>query len=147
MKKRIFSILLCFAMIISIIPFGTITASAEETDSASVSSTDVNLSGTNSVGNMLAAELEGAASAQAEGTGNVIYTVEIEQDIDPQSAYVELSTAVSCTLFVGVYTEDKLTLLSSGSVPVTPDDEYADVPLSASVPEYFYIKAFVFVGR
>lgn len=87
---------------------------------------------------MLAAELEEAA-AQTASTGNVIYSVEIEQD----TAYIELSTAVSCTLFVGIYTVDKLTLLSSGCVEVTPDDEYTEIILSDGVPEYFYIKAFL----
>ena len=141
MKKKLISILLSVVLIIGVIPLGLITTSAEETDNLSVSSTDISLSGTNSVGNMLAAELEEAA-AQTEGSGNVIYSVEIDE-FDKNTAYIELSTAVSCTLFVGIYTEDKLTLLSSGSVEVTPEEEYTEITLSGGVPEYFYIKAFL----
>ena len=141
MKKKLISILLSAAIIIGVLPLGLITTSAEETDNLSVSSADISLSGTNSVGNMLAAELEEAA-AQTEGSGNVIYSVEIDE-FDKNTAYIELSTAVSCTLFVGIYTEDKLTLLSSGSVEVTPEEEYTEITLSGGVPEYFYIKAFL----
>lgn len=137
MKTRLLSIFLCTFIILGTAPLGAISATAESGNGISQSTVDMTLSGTNAVGEMLAAELSAAQSSQS--TGNVIYSVEAEDNI----AVAELSTAVSCTLFIGIYTEDGLSLVSSGSDGITPETEYAEITLSSAVPQYFYIKAFL----
>ncbi len=139
--KKLLAIILTLVMIFSALPF---TAFAQEeapqntAQNFDLSSTEVALTGETSVGTMLANELE-TLTEQTDGTGNVIYEVEVELN----SAYVELSTAVSATLFVGIYTEDCATLITSGYVEVTPQDEYTFVTLEKNAPEYFYVKAYL----
>lgn len=137
--KRILAVILSAVILLGCVPM---VASAEESDIANqnmmLSSDDITLSGTNSVGNMLAAELE-EAKEQTENSGNVIFSVEIEEN----SAVAELSTAVSATLFVGIYSEDGMAMLSSGYTEVVPEDEFAVVELEGEIPEYFYVKAYL----
>jgi len=139
--KKLLAIILTLVMIFSALPFSAFAqeeAPQNTTQNFDLSSTDVALMGETSVGTMLANELE-TLTEQTDGTGNVIYEVEVELN----SAYVELSTAVSATLFVGIYTEDCATLITSGYVEVTPQDEYTFVTLEENAPEYFYVKAYL----
>ena len=139
--KKLLVIILSVIMLISVLPakvFAQDKKSEPLAQNVVLSSDDVSLTATNSFGAMLADELE-EAKLQNENSGNVIYSVEVELN----SAYVELSTAVEATLLVGIYSEDCSSLLTSGYTKVSPEDEYAFVTLENTPPEYFYIKAYL----
>ena len=139
--KKILAMVLTLVIMLGALPF---TAFAQESapqkdeQNVELSSTDIAFSGETSIGNMLVGEFEDITE-QTKNSGNVIYTVEIEEDF----AFIELSTSVSCTLFVGIYTEDCTDLISSGYTEVTPLDEEIYITLEKSLPTYFYIKAYL----
>ena len=140
MKRKILSIILCVVIIAGTLPLSLLTVQGEDLTQANVpiSSDDISLTGTNAVGNMLAKEFEEEAEKQ-QSSGNVVTDV----TVNGNEASVQLSTTVSCTLIVGIYTEDQKTMLTSSSVAVTPQDETATVTFSENLPEYFYIKAYL----
>ena len=138
--KKFISLILAVTVILSVfcgIDFSANAENAPQTDFP-ICSEDISLSGTNAVGNMLAKEFEDVSESQ-QNSGNVIFSVEVEND----TAYTDFSTAVAGTLFVGIYTEDMKQMLTSAYTNVTADDEQATLEFTDTLPDYFYIKAFL----
>ncbi len=102
-------------------------------------SNEMQVTGTNSFGNMLAQEINAKENEQLENNGYNVFSVEVTG----QTAEVELQTLKNSTVVVGVYTEDGSTLLQTANAAVTPDDETVKVTFAQALPEYFYIKAYL----
>ncbi len=102
-------------------------------------SNEMQVTGTNSFGNMLAQEINAKENEQLENNGYNVFSVEVTG----QTAEVELQTLKNSTVVVGVYTEDGSTLLQTANAAVTPDDETVKVTFAQTLPEYFYIKAYL----
>ena len=135
--KKIVAFLMCFIITLSVMP---VWASAEVDNSQPIDTDmSVSLTGTNSVGNLLTDALTDELAQQQQNSGNVVYSVEV----NGTSVYADISTAVSCKLVVGIYTEDQKQLISSVSQDVTPDDTDIYLTLQKEPPEFFYIKAYL----
>ncbi|MBR3145161.1 MAG: carboxypeptidase regulatory-like domain-containing protein, partial [Clostridia bacterium] len=135
--KTALILLLCTTLILSIVPFGVMAN--EESNKDLSTQMPVNLTATNSVGQMLTDALNEEMTEQNEGTGNVIYSV----DVDGVNIHADIITVIECKLVVGIYTEDQTRLISSASIDVTPDDTSVYLTLEKEPPEYFFVKAFL----
>ena len=100
---------------------------------------NMEISGTNSFGNMLSAVIDDELAEQQENAGYNVISV----DIVGQTATVELSTLCDSTVVVGIYDEAGEQLLMTASAPVTQEDEYVTVSFERSLPQYFFIKAYL----
>ena len=139
--KRFISAFTSAAMAFSML--GILPAAAEENmmgGSTSVTDTAVDVTGTNSFGNMLAEELEAEAAKQEANAGNNIFEVEVSGN----TAKVDYQTTVDCSLVVGIYTEDGKDMLATGTAQASTDAELAEVTFDTdTMPQYFYVKAFL----
>lgn len=101
---------------------------------------DINVTGNNSFGNMLADEFSEKSSEQQENNGYNVFSVEMQGN----TAVVDYEAVNSSTLVVGIYDESGGQLLTTGSIEVTADEDRAIVDLdSTKIPQYFYIKAYL----
>ena len=132
MKQRIISIVLCFALLIGLVP--SVSAATAETKSAA----KTNVVGTNSVGTMVARELEGIE--QEQGNPNVLQELTIESG----TATVRFATTEDAELVVAIYEETSGRQVTSAKTTVHKDDTTATLSLNASVlPQYFRAEAFL----
>ena len=149
MKKRIISFLTSFIMIFSLVAYVPMTnvnaesTTAENQSEISADDSDVSIEGTNSFGNLLTDSLEEKMNQQEENNGFNIFSIEM---IDDSTAAVSFETLQDCMLVVGIYDEAGNTMLASGSLEVYAGetDTYVDIETD-SMPEYFYLKAFLIV--
>ena len=121
-----------------------IPLSAEETpyreSTVLNSNEDVRISGTNSFGRMLAYALDEKSNEQNDGNGCNIFSVEVEGNV----AIVDYQSTEDCTLMVGIYSDDGVEMITSGTAEVSAEKEFAEVTLNTEeMPEYFYIRAFL----
>ena len=131
MKRRLLSILLCVALLAGILPSGMAADLAQD-------STDVQITGTNSVGAMLAKALE--TREESTDTANVILDLTFEGN----EATVQLSLVQDGVLVVAAYDEDSGQLATSASIPVYAGDTSISVSLNEwMMPVYFTAKAFL----
>ena len=141
MLKKCLSILLVSVMIFSVFTVIPFSATAEEIEKpfAGLSNDDVTVSGTNSLGNMLAEKYEESA-AEAENTGSGIYAVEVEG----RTARVDVRALVDAQLVVSIFDEEGKTVYGSGMTDVTPDDNIVELTLEVgTIPQFFLIRAFL----
>ena len=110
---------------------------------ASVTNDDMQLSGGNSFGDLLIAKINNAYSAGNTDEAAEGYSV-TGIEMSGKTATVEYNAAGSCTLVVGIYTDDGTQMLGSGKATVSPDSESANVGISISkMPQYYLVKAFL----
>ena len=141
MLKKCISLFLVLVMVVSVFTVIPFSASAEEVPdtAAALTNDDLTVTGTNSLGTMLAQEYEENA-ANTEDTGCGIYAVEVEG----KTARVDVRTLTDAQLVVSIYDEDGKTMYGSGMADVTKDDSIVELSLEInSMPQYFYIKAFL----
>ena len=109
MGKRMLSMLLVLAMLVSVLPTG---AAAENVQPQVENS--VTMEGTNSFGNLLANTMNESPEAQTEGEDNRVCDLVIEGS----TATVEYTTTKNAKVVVAVYTEDGTKMLGSGTILV-----------------------------
>ena len=107
----------------------------------------IDVSGTNSLGDLISEEINGAADETAEALANDTYGI-YDLNMQGNNANVVCYGKTGATLFVGIYDEKGLQLLASGTHKiVTTDDEVenieATVAIKGEIPEYFLVKAFM----
>lgn len=141
--KRIPSAFLAIVMTISVILPNIMAVNAEElpdnTD-AFLTTDDMSIQSTNSLGTMLAAELSAEQEEQMQGNGYAVSAIEM----DNRTATVSFQTLEDCTLVVGIYDEANETLLGSGRAEVSKKQREAQIEIEImEIPEYFYVKGYL----
>ncbi len=115
------------------------TEATEEPES-SVEKPELSVKGANSAGTLFAEEFSQLAAEQLENNGCNIFSVEMTGT----EAFVSFETTRDASLVIGVYEEDGIKMLASGSVEVSRGQTEAVVDIeTASMPQYFYIRGFL----
>lgn len=155
MKKKIVSVLMAFTMLISCIGIQPLQAEADAgkkaetavkegrtnvSDDVGKLVNNVSVEGTNSFGNMLAAELAEKTEEIEDGNGFFISAIEMEGT----KATVSLEAIEDCTLVVAVYDEAGEEMLAIGSGEVKAGEREAVVAIETeNMPEYFYLMGYL----
>ena len=105
------------------------------------SSQNLNVEGTDSVGDMLASVIseENNNSEERKQSANNITGLEIEDD----TAVVEFQTLTDAEVVVAVYDEQRVQMLASGNEMVSQDENMATVTISGDMPQYFTATAYL----
>ena len=105
------------------------------------SSQNLNVEGTDSVGDMLASVIseENNNSEERKQSANNITGLEIEDD----TAVVEFQTLTDAEVVVAVYDEQRVQMLASGNEMVSQDENMATVTISGDMPQYFAATAYL----
>ena len=105
------------------------------------SSQNLNVEGTDSVGDMLASVIseENNNSEERKQSANNITGLEIEDD----TAVVEFQTQTDAEVVVAVYDEQRVQMLASGNEMVSQDENMATVTVSGDMPQYFAATAYL----
>lgn len=150
-KRKLFAIILTIAMIVhsSLIQWVSsdgiqdVYAQENETnavESVSIGQEQLEVSGNNGVGSLLAKEINGELTEQQENQGYTIFDVTVEGKM----ATVSLDVIEDCRLIAGIYSEDGKDLLASGVIDVEKTAKDAVVTLETKeMPQYFLVKAFL----
>ncbi len=148
-KKRIFAIVLTITMIInpSLVQWAVGDGDMQEVyaqenviESVSMGQEQLEVSGNNGVGSLLAKEINGELTEQQENQGYTIFDVTVEGKM----ATVSLDVIEDCRLIAGIYSENGKDLLASGVVDVEKTAKDAVVTLETQeMPQYFLVKAFL----
>ena len=146
--KRIIAFITMLVMSVTVISQCFVTAFAEDTvistDGSAVGAEtlidDVEVSGTNSVGDLLASEFQEKQAEQLENNGYNIFSIEMDGNI----ATVDFQVQNTCTLIVGIYDDSKTTMFATGTIEVSEEDELVEVEIPLIImPDYFYVKAYL----
>ena len=105
------------------------------------SSQNLNVEGTDSVGNMLASAIseENNNSEERKQLANNITGLEIEDN----TAVVEFQTQTDAEVVVAVYDEQRVQMLASGNELVSQEESIATVTISGDMPQYFAATAYL----
>ena len=114
---------------------GTVAQNNAETVSGQ---SDVTITGTDSVGNMVAKE----ATAQQEDQQGKKASIS-GLNFNGNQAEVEFYTTEDADLVVAVYDEQQVQMLGSGKVTVAAGDTTATVTVNATMPKYFVASAYL----
>ena len=143
MKKRILSVFLAAAMlltnvtdIISSAETANTTQSTNETDDTSSS---LSVTPINSFGSMLASDMDNTSAMQSMESGYAITNLVM----DGNTAAVALVAKEDCTLIVSIYTEDGTEMIASESSEISCEDTAVGLIFDAELPEYYIAKAFL----
>lgn len=139
--KKAISITVMLAIVTSMIAVCPFSVSAEDdVNSYEATTEDINISSSDSLGNMLANEYE--QSFDENGTafsGNMIYEVEVENN----TVYVELQALTDAKLIVALYDENNEEMYFSGTADVTEDDKVVTVHFDRKMSDYFLVRAYL----
>lgn len=150
-KRKLFAIILTIAMIVnsSLIQWisgdGIQNVYAQENsgnaaESVSMGQEQLEVSGNNGVGSLLAKEMNGELTKQQENQGYTIFNVTVEEKV----ATVSLDVVEDCRLIAGIYSEDGKDLLAFGVADVEKTAKDVVVTLETqAMPQYFLVKAFL----
>ncbi len=138
MFKRFLSITL--AMIIAMSTFSTISVSATQNTPANIKNTQLSAQGENSLGNMIADELDEAMSQDLTSADFSITGLTIEG----HTATVDYMSAIDCTILVALYDEKTGRMSASGKSSVTSENDVATINIEATLmPQYFVATAYM----
>ncbi|MGN1481187.1 carboxypeptidase regulatory-like domain-containing protein [Porcipelethomonas sp.] len=141
--KKLLSIFLSAVMSVSIIT-SAVPVGAEESVNQSenaYASSESNIRSTNSFGSLLTDALDEETEEQLKGNGYKVTSVEV--DTSTNEAFVEFEALKNCTLVVAVFNEEGTQLVASGSKEVTNQELETTVTIEGTLPQYFYLKAFL----
>ncbi|MGN0474754.1 MAG: leucine-rich repeat protein, partial [Acutalibacteraceae bacterium] len=148
MHSRIAAAFLVMAMLFAMLPANVFAANSPagqpgET-SAQVSNDKLEISGTNSFGNLVASTIEDYNNGEySDEAATREYSV-TDIEMNGTTATVEYGALHDCTLVVAIYDEDGIKMLGSGKADVTADKQLAEVEVSISaMPQYYLVKAFL----
>lgn len=136
MTKRVLSMLLVFAVLVSLLPVRT-----EATEpTVSQQDTQVGFEATNDFGGLLTNTLADSDQAQTASDVNRICDVQIEGDY----AWVEFTTTERARLVVAIYTEDGTKMLGSGTQTVSPEETEVGIQIDIdNMPQYYSAGAYL----
>ncbi len=140
-RTRFISIVLMLIMLMSTITVAPLSVSATETNDIDTDmAEDLSVSGTNSLGDMLADEYAESDGEETEDTGNNIFELAVEN----KTAYVDLKTKVDALLLVALYDDLGQQMYASAKCEVTAEDTIVQVDFDVEVmPESFLVKAYL----
>lgn len=132
---------LSFTMIFTPLPvMATDTAAEEMEQDVQETTEDYSVRGMNSAGDLISQAITEKRSEQEANNGYNVYAVEM----NGKQAKVSFDTVKNCTLLVAIYDEAGQRMLASGKKEVKPDEKEAAVTIeTSSMPQYFYVKAFL----
>ena len=150
--KRIVAVFLsvCFAINISISGLDIraeemtgITATAtdaenEQQDTTYLNTDDIEIESQDSVGEMLAEDLESVYAEQEENSGYNIFNIDVKDRI----ATVQYEALENATLVVSAYDETTNQMVASASKSVNKDETAVDLELG-DLPQYYILKGFI----
>lgn len=136
MTKRVLSMLLVFAVLVSLLP---VRAEATE-PTVPQQDTQVGFEATNDFGSLLTKALADSDQNQTASDANRICDVQIEGDY----AWVEFTTTERARLVVAIYTEDGTKMLGSGTETVSPEETEVGIQIDIkSMPQYYSAGAYL----
>lgn len=128
-------VIMCVSAPTTALAEGTVAQNNAETVSGQ---SDVTITGTDSVGNMVAKE----ATAQQEDQQGKKASIS-GLNFNGNQAEVEFYTTEDAALVVAVYDEQQVQMLGSGKVTVAAGDTTATVTVNATMPKYFVASAYL----
>ena len=140
MSRKVLSLFLSFVIVFSVFSV-TATANAQEISTANAKTTteEVDIIGTNAVGNMIADEYSENVNEE-NFIGNNIYEIEVENS----TVYVDLQALTDAKLMIALYDESTQEMLCTGMKDISTDDTIVQVELDIdTMPQYFVIKAYL----
>ena len=142
--KRLLSILLAVAILISSIPVGVFAENVQpavqnQSGETTVNNENLTVVGTNPIGELVAKEIQQSSSEDDLQTGYDVVSLTVENNI----ATVEFYAKNAATVVVAIYTNDRSQLLSSNTVNVTADETEVTLVLPDTLPEYFHASAYM----
>lgn len=144
--KQFLNKFIALTLVITIV-FSIFTVSASAvTNDKNASSQNSNIQnnltvqGTNSVGTMLASEIEEKNEETEKNNGCNVFSVEVTGN----EAAVSFETVVDATLLVAVYNESCDTLITTGTTKVEKGETEKNVTFDTEeMPQYFYLKGYL----
>ena len=122
------------------LPFCNPLPSAAVDTDVSLDTSQISVSSANSLGEMISEEVEAQQKELEESSGNLIREVEMYDNI----ARVMFTAQESCTVVVGIYSEDEIRMYGCGVMEVDAEQTEITVPINLDVmPEYYLVKAFL----
>ena len=153
--KKCLSVILSAMLTLSSLTQGFVVGAAATASSNSVNtSTNMNttasefeLSGKNSLGNILADELKGATEETAESLENESYGI-FDLSMSGNIASVTYYAKIGATLVVALYNEEGTQLLASGTHEIITTDDAVEnltteITIEGYIPEYYLVKTFI----
>ena len=145
-NKQLFSKFLAITLVITLI-FSVFSVSAgavsadEKSNSQNANVQDnLSVSGTNSLGTMLANEIADKNEETEDNNGYNVFSVAVSGN----NAVVSFETITDATLLVAIYNESCDTLIATGTTEVTNDETEKNVTLDTNdMPQYFYVKGYL----
>ena len=128
-------VIMCVSAPTTALAEGTVAQNNAETVSGQ---SDVTITGTDSVGNMVAKE----ATAQQEDQQGKKASIS-GLNFNGNQAEVEFYTTEDADLVVAVYDEQQVQMLGSGKVTVAAGDTTATVTVNATMPKYFVASTYL----
>ena len=142
MKKIKQFLVMLLVISLSITSLGSnVFAADAQNEQITDSSQNLNVEGTDSVGNMLASAIseENNNSEERKQLANNITGLEIEDN----TAVVEFQTQTDAEVVVAVYDEQRVQMLASGNELVSQEESIATVTISGDMPQYFAATAYL----
>ncbi|MBQ9493046.1 MAG: hypothetical protein IJR54_04850 [Oscillibacter sp.] len=142
MVKRCWSFLLCFSLVCALIPLSAAAGvDSGDTITGELADTSYEVTGTNSVGKMLANLMgeQQEADAEMESRGYGVSGVVM----DGSQAEVTYLCEDKACLMVAVYDEQTSQMTAIGVEEVEPNGEAVTISLSGTIPEFYIISAFI----
>ena len=104
-----------------------------------LSEENMEISGTNSFGNMVARELAAVSDEREANNGCNIFSVEVSGT----TARVSFETLYDSALVVAIYDNEGAQMITSGYKEVTAEETETKLEISGTIPQYFYIRAYL----
>ncbi len=144
MKKALAYTLVATLMVPMLAGLTPIQANAEQNPESNLildeNTESLAVEGTNSIGSLLAEEINASNGGQSNGEGYSIFGLTMENNV----ATVEYAALEDCTLLVSIYDETTGQMAGSGTATISADYYSAEVTVEAPVmPEYFIVKAYM----
>ena len=140
--SKFLAITLAITLIFSVF---SVSAGAVSTDEKSNSQNanvqdNLSVSGTNSLGTMLANEIADKNEEAEDNNGYNVFSVAVSGN----NAVVSFETITDATLLVAIYNESCDTLIATGTTEVTNGETEKNVTLDINdMPQYFYVKGYL----
>lgn len=140
--SKFLAITLAITLIFSVFSVSAGAVSADEKSNSQNANVQDNLSvsGTNSLGTMLANEIADKNEEAEDNNGYNVFSVAVSGN----NAVVSFETVTDATLLVAIYNESCDTLIATGTTEVTNGETEKNVILDTNdMPQYFYVKGYL----
>ena len=124
--SKCISIVLTVCLMVSMVTVGVSATNVDDSNNVTSSVSDnMEVQGTNSLGTMLASEIEAKSEETEENNGCNVFEITVEGS----QATATFETTMNASLIVGIYNEAGDTLIASGTTDVTSEDTEVTVDI------------------